>query len=126
MPATYDLTTDCGKVRLLIQDTNVAAGKFCFSDEELTFFLAETGEYHRAAAMALRSWAALLGRQEEMVKLGAWQGDKRDVCGKMLALADQLEKQAAGAVPYFGHARMDWTVPGQIRREIAEAERLEE
>lgn len=48
---TYDPTTDEGKVRLLISDTDEAAE--IFTDEEIEVFLDLEGSVHRAAAQAL-------------------------------------------------------------------------
>jgi hypothetical protein len=51
MPANYDLTTDVGKVRLLIPDRNIDDP--VFQDEELQFFLDNNGSVRYAAAAAL-------------------------------------------------------------------------
>jgi hypothetical protein len=52
MAATYDLSTDVGKVRAIIPDPDI--GDATFSDEELEAYLTiEAGSLKRAAAMAL-------------------------------------------------------------------------
>lgn len=112
--------TDPQKIRLLIQDPAGAAQQF--GDDELQFFLDESGNVYKASALALRTWAAKLAREEEMVKLGQWQGDKGDVCRKLLELAAELEKRGAASGTYFAHARMDWTAEQQSQREISEVE----
>ncbi len=112
--------TDLGKIRLLIQDPAGATQQF--SDDELQFFLDDTGNVFKASALALRAWSTKLAREEEMIKLGQWQGDKGDVCRKLLDLAVELDKRGAAAGSYFGHARMDWTAEQQAQRELSEAE----
>lgn len=122
MAATYDLTTTVGKIRLLIHDTDVSAAKVTFSDDELTFFYTEGGSLYAGAALALRSWAAKLSRQEKSVRLGEWQGDKKDPVSEMLKLAEEYDRNASRRTVVFKHARMDWTPAAQAEREIAESE----
>jgi hypothetical protein len=82
---TYDLATDIGKVRRDIADTDTADAQF--TDEELDSWIDEAGSVKGAAGLALLAWAAALGRDDESVSTGAWKGDRRDVAGKMRALA---------------------------------------
>jgi hypothetical protein len=52
MAATYDLSTDVGKVRAIIPDPDIADATF--SDEEIEAYLSiEAGSLKRAAALAL-------------------------------------------------------------------------
>lgn len=51
MAFTYDLSTDAGKVRLLISDTN--QGNPVFQDDEINAFLALNDGVKRSAAAAL-------------------------------------------------------------------------
>lgn len=56
--AEYDISTEVGKVRLLISDVGGADGEsFLFSDQEIQAFLDLRGTIHLAAAAALRSIA---------------------------------------------------------------------
>jgi hypothetical protein len=53
MPAldfTYDLTTDQGMVRLLIQDNDIATARF--ADAEIAAFVSRSGNVYGAAALA--------------------------------------------------------------------------
>jgi hypothetical protein len=67
MAFTYELTTDIGKVRLEIGDTNATSGVkpdgLAFDDDELQVFLDAEGHVMRAAARACevlgRSWATV-------------------------------------------------------------------
>ena len=54
MPFTYDLTTDVGKVRLLIPDRVEAVAVFA-EDDEVQAFLDLEGDVRRAAALALET-----------------------------------------------------------------------
>ena len=56
MAFTYDLTTDGGKVRLLIPD-NQQEG-YIFEDEEIDAFLLMESSVRRAAALALETMAS--------------------------------------------------------------------
>lgn len=57
MPATYNLTTDVGRVRLLISDTDPTTP--IFDDDEISAFLAFEGDDVRlAAAQALDTIAS--------------------------------------------------------------------
>lgn len=51
MAFTVDYSTNTGKVRLLIADTNATYPQF--TDEEISAFLEMEGSFRRAAAMAL-------------------------------------------------------------------------
>jgi hypothetical protein len=54
---TYDTSTDNGKVRLLVFDTN--SNSYVFEDEELAVFLSiEGSSLKRAAALALETMAS--------------------------------------------------------------------
>ncbi len=61
MAYTYDITTDIGKVRLLIGDTDVTPTTDAqFNDEELQIFLDLGGSVFMGAAKALEAWAGRL------------------------------------------------------------------
>lgn len=71
MSFTYDLSTNVGKVRLLIGDT--ASGTALFTDEEIAVFLdLEQSNHRQAAAIALDRIAltqALLLKKIEMLDM---------------------------------------------------------
>jgi len=108
MSFTYDLSTDIGKVRLLISDT-VAPSHF--TDEEIQVFLTLNGEsVYPAAAAALESWAASITDSATSEKIGDYAYSKKNVDNK-LALADKYRTIDA-STPVFEIASMDLvTVP---------------
>lgn len=63
---TYDLSTDVGKLRLLVQDNDMSAvgavpmeqRSVAFSDEDLTAILTIEPNLYEAASLTLRAWAA--------------------------------------------------------------------
>ncbi len=124
-PSTYDPSTDVGKVRLYIQDTEMANAKFV--DAEINVFITDAGggKLHAAAGLTLLAWAASLGREDEDVSVGSWSGDRRDVAKKMRDLADdyfkidnfELDRQPA---PVLVTAITDWTPEITVRRELTE------
>ena len=56
MSFTYDLTTNIGKVRLLIPDNEETA--YDIEDAEITYFLTEVGSNVNAAAIRACKWLA--------------------------------------------------------------------
>jgi len=123
--STYDPSTNVGKVRLYIQDTEVSNAKF--KDAEINIFITEagSGKLRAAAGLALLTWAAGLAREDESVSVGAWKGDRRDVAKKMREMANDyfamdnfaLAKKPA---PYWGVAAIDWTPQAESRRRLTE------
>lgn len=66
---TYDLTTDIGKLRLVIGDgdlvgecTGAKPDGSSYSDEELAIFIEIAGSWKRGVSLTLRSLAALYAR----------------------------------------------------------------
>lgn len=122
MALTYDLTTNIGKVRRDIGDTDLANAKW--TDAELQSFIDEGGSAKAGAGLALMAWAAELGRGDEVVDAGSWKGDRRDVCAKMLSIAKQYLTLAGysggGRKPSFRTARVDWTPEVAAEREVQE------
>jgi len=108
MAFSYDIATNIGKVRRAIGDT--VEDSAYFADEELQVYLTETSSnIYLAAARALTVWAAALAREDELVYVGAWRGDRRDVVGKMLRVAQSLtalggldEDIVFEVIPMFG------------------------
>lgn len=113
MTATYDLTTDIGKLRLKINDKDVTpASDAHFTDEELQVFLDEADDdILVAAALALESWAAEYTLLENSERLGDYSYTKKQV-DNMLALAARY-RESSNAEPAIAWAEMDLaTVPG--------------
>jgi hypothetical protein len=103
MTITYNLSTDIGKIRLIIQDT--AGAKF--SDEELQVFLDSEGSVNLAAAAALESWAAYLSDYADSERIGDYSYTKKSVSNK-LALAARLRENDANT-PALAWAEMNFT-----------------
>ena len=77
MAHTYDTTTDIGKVRLLIGDTDIVPTTDAqFSDEEIQVFLDLAGSVLGAAAKALEAWAATLADGMLSEKIGDYSYTK--------------------------------------------------
>lgn len=71
---TYDITTDAGKVRLLVSDTN--ADLYDFEDDEIDAMLdLANGSVYMAAADLLESLAANRARLARSVKRGDMHED---------------------------------------------------
>jgi hypothetical protein len=101
MSYSYSLETDLGKLRLLIQDTDVssAGAKAVYSDEELTFFLSQTeGEdgnnIYLAAAHALETLAAEKARLAKVKKMDVLSNDTTKIAEQLLMLADRYKQKA--------------------------------
>lgn len=124
MAFTYDLATDLGKVRRDIRDT-VAADAF-FSDEELQSYLVDGGNVKAASGLALMTWATALATEDEQVKAGSWQGDRRDASAKMLRIAqtylDLGGYEPTAAAPTFRSAAVDWGASVQAERIVQDEE----
>lgn len=88
MSTTYDLTTDVGKVRLKIGDTDTAAAQF--SDEELQVFIDEAGTVNASAGLALLAWANAVAQDDQEVVVGSWKGKRGDVSKLMAEQAQKL------------------------------------
>ena len=104
MAFTYDITTDRGKVRLLIGDTVDAGHQF--EDAEIDAFLAmASGSILTAAGYALEAWASALTDSLTSEKIGDYAYTKKDADTK-LKLAMEYKKQDAEK-PYLTWAEMD-------------------
>ena len=108
MAHTYDLTTDIGKVRLLIGDTDITPTTDAqFTDEEIQAFLDMGGSVLMGAAKALEAWAATITDSLKSEKIGDYSYTKDDA-GKKMALADKYAKQDA-EIPVFEWSEMGLT-----------------
>ena len=87
MTATYDLTTDIGKIRLTISDNDVTDCHF--TDEELQIFLDTEGSVNLASAAALESWAAAYALNADSERIGDYNY-AQSISKKMLDLAARL------------------------------------
>jgi len=92
---TYILTTDVGKVRLLIPDNKADA--FVFADIEIEGFLALESGLKRAAALALEVIAANEALVLKVIKILDVTTDGAKVSDALLKRAALLRKQAEDA-----------------------------
>ena len=94
MAFTYDLSTNIGKVRLLIPDR--VTPDHVFEDDELTAFLtAEGSVVKRATALALESIASDQVLVLKVMKLMDLQVDGSNVSDALLKRAAMLRDQAS-------------------------------
>jgi len=114
MSFTYDLTTDIGKVRLLIQDTAIKTAQF--TDAEITAFLTMSGDVVKVAAIiALESWAGALSDNPDSEKIGDYSYSKKAAANK-LTLADKYREEV-DSTPVIDWAEMDLTEGSGITEE---------
>jgi len=92
MAFTYDLTTEAGKVRLLIFDTN--SGSYVFEDDELAVFLAIETSVKRAAALALETMASNEAFVLKVITLMDLRTDGAATARALMARAATLRSQA--------------------------------
>lgn len=104
MAFTYDLTTDLGKVRLLIPD-RVTPGHV-FEDNELSAFLAIEGSVKGAAALALETIASDQALVLKVMRLLDLQTDGARVAEALLKRAAELRAQAEDGEGLFDWAEM--------------------
>jgi len=106
-----DPTTDIGRVRLLIQDTDDAAR--LFSDPEITAFLdLSESNVRLAAATALEALAADSARLAKMVKTLNFAQDTRQAAATLLAVANQL-RESDSKIPAFAIAEQSVSDPNR-------------
>ena len=95
MGFTYDLTTNLGKVRLLIADTD--STNYDFSDAEVTAALSQEQNVPKlAAALLLGILAANRARLAVRVTRGSVSEDLTQVAANLRALAAQYRAEAEG------------------------------
>lgn len=94
MGFTYDLSTDIGKVRLLIPD--VRQSEHVFEDDEVTAFLTlEDNDVRKAAALALETIASDNVLVLKVIKLVDLQTDGARVAQALRARATALRAKSA-------------------------------
>jgi hypothetical protein len=93
MAFTYVLTTDVGKVRMLIPDRNAAA--YFFEDDELTALLAmEGGTVKLAAALALETMASDEAYVQKAIRIMDLSTNGPATAAALMARAKVLREQA--------------------------------
>ncbi len=120
MTATYDLTTNVGKVRLKINDKDITPVTDAhFTDEEIEVFLDEADDdILIASALALEAWVASIKDNATSERIGDYSYTKKSV-DDMLALA-QRYRDASGSGPALDYAEMDLASVGETLEEEEE------
>jgi len=114
MAFTYDVTTDRGKVRLLIGDKTAA--DYHFEDDEIDAFLTmASSSLLLAASYALESWASAITDSLTSEHIGDYSYTKKDADTKM-ALAKKYREEDA-STPSLTWAEMDLTYGSGITAE---------
>lgn len=116
MAFTYDVATDRGKVRLLINDVSTNPSLQIFQDDEIDVFLGlEDGSIRRAAAMGLMTIA---GNETQILKVielmdlktdGAATGRELRMQAQALrAQADEAEEREGGGFDVIEQVHNDF------------------
>lgn len=108
MAIDFDVTTDRGKVRLLISDGDL--DNLIFEDEEIDAFIsmALNNNIKRAAAMALRVMAANENYVQKAISVLDLKTDGPKVAAEFRAQADRLDDQADKEEASEDGASFDW------------------
>ncbi len=109
MAFTYVLTTDRGKVRLKIRDTDtVDTTRQIFQDDEIDFFLTEAGgtDLNLAAAGALDSIAANAALLAKVQKIGDYTIDTKAMAEAVMKVAAHYRGLSENA-PAFDYAELN-------------------
>lgn len=93
MPSNYDLSTEVGKVRLLLNDVN--ASDPVYTDDEINAFLDMEGSVKLAAAQAIDTGATNQALASKVLRTQDLSTDGAKVADAMRAHAARLREQAA-------------------------------
>lgn len=109
MAANYDLTTNVGKVRLIIGDTDVdPESDAVFTDAELDYFLTEnSNNINLAAADALEAWVAKYATAPDSEKIGDYAYSQK-IVDHLNKLAKELREKVESS-PVLEISAMDLT-----------------
>ena len=118
MAFTYDLSTDVGKVRLLIMDNQ--SGAYLFEDAEITQFVSfENANIKRGAALALETMASNDAYVLKMITLLDLTTNGPAVSRELRARAADLRSQADREDTYTDGGAFD--VAGTAKKTMVEA-----
>lgn len=122
---SIDYTTDLGRVRLLIPDTDEATG-LIFTDAQITAFLTLEGQIvKRAAAAAIEAIASSEVMVSKVIRSQDLQTDGAKVSDALLKRAAELRRQADEDDPATGFDIVDFRDPDTLiwsDHELAEPE----
>ena len=114
MTVTYDITTNVGKVRLKIGDTDTT--NYIFTDEELGVFLTDqSNSINMAAADASEAWAAKYATNADSEKIGDYSYSQK-IQDRLLNQASKL-RDIESSTPILDYAEMDLTEGSGITEE---------
>lgn len=105
MAFTYDVSTDRGKVRMLVPDSS--ATNYVFEDAEVDAFLSLEGAVRRAAALALETIASNEALTLKVIRVLDLQTDGAKTSDALLKRAGLLRGQADAADAASGDL-FDW------------------
>jgi len=97
---SYDPTTDIGKIRLLIADTD--EDSYDFEDDEITAANDMSVNIYYASAVLLRSLAANRARLSVSVKRGTMTDDLTEISKDLKDLADAMEEKGKAEIENVG------------------------
>lgn len=100
MAFTYDLTTNIGKIRLLIADTD--EDSYDFEDDEIATAYTMSLNAYYASAVLLRSLAANRARLSVSVKRGTLTDDLKQLSKDLKDLADAMEEKGKAEIEDVG------------------------
>jgi len=100
MAFTYDLTTNIGKIRLLIADTD--EDSYDFEDDEITAANDLSVNIYYASAILLRSLAANRARLSVSVKRGTMTDDLKQLSKDLKDLALDFEEKGKAEIEDVG------------------------
>ena len=111
MAFTYDLSTNRGRVRLKIRDTDTSdALRQIFQDDEIDFFLTEAAaDLNLAAAGALDAIAANAALLAKAQKIGDYSIDSKSMAAAVMKVAAHY-RSLSEQTPAFGYAEQTLSV----------------
>ena len=106
MSLPYDITTNVGKVRLIIGDKD--ATNYVFTDDELNYFLTvNSSNINLAAADALEAWVAKYATAPDSEKIGDYSYSQK-IVDHLNKLSKDLREKVDSS-PALESAVMDLT-----------------
>ncbi len=114
MAATYDLTTNVGKVRLIIGDTDVhPESDAIFTDAEINHFLTVNGsDIDLAAADALEAWIAKYLTSPTTEKIGDYSYSQNIVANMNKRVVELRDKVAKSPILEISEMDLETTPDG--------------
>ena len=114
MACTYDITTDRGKVRRLVNDTSTTS--CTLSDAEIDAFLSmSSSDVLMAASYAAEALAATYMDSANSEKIGDYSYSKK-TADNYIALAKKYKEESA-STPYLTWSQFDLTAGSAITAE---------